>query len=153
MEFLVLFSEPGLTYQGYTWSGGDFDFSQPSSANLPVTLDVDTYTGGSAGHVDVNLQNAYTLEGSYSDPQLVQLKLGIPEDWTAGDLMLTTVPRGFVDESANTLLTIGGSMTLVIPEPTSTAVLLAGLVALGLKRCAPQRSTERNIRAIRQRKE
>lgn len=133
VEFLVLFSQPGLNYRSYTWSAGVFDFSLPYSGDLPVTLSADTYTGGSAGDVDINLQNAL-FSGSYSASQLVQLELEIPGDWSAGNVIISAVPVGLSDESANPLPTTGGNMTLVIPEPTSTAMLLVGLAALNSRR-------------------
>ncbi len=129
--FTVEFSQPGLTYSGYTWdspyvTGGSDDWSAPGEANLPVTLALDTYQdvpGFDPNAVDVYFENSTPIiDGNdtiYTAGTIMNLTLAAPNDYALGDTIITAVPDTF-DDGFGTIDANGDSLTL-------TCVLLADM--------------------------
>jgi hypothetical protein len=141
--FRVIFSEPGISYDGYSWAnpyetGSMFDDSDPFIDELSVQLDASTLTG--LGYpdeiVDVELSNVVAGGGVFAHGLLVSMDLTVPADFALGsvfiDLMPDTLANGF-DEIPTT--SVQSFELVVVPGPGALAFLaLAGLARRSRRR-------------------
>lgn len=144
----LVFSEPGLLYEGYTWAapyanGTIDDDSKPLAGGLPLVLGADTLSGAGypAGMVDVELSNV--TDGGAGPPPpfgvgvLVTVTLRVPAGYQPAPGTITigvapdTLASGFgvIDAAAGP-----GFELTVTPEPATLALLLAGGLALAIRR-------------------
>lgn len=132
--FRVVFSEPGLVYESYSWSspydtGSIFDDSAPFIDDVAVVLDALTLSGIGYpdGVVDVELSNVVAGGGVFGEGLLASLTLSVPRDFATGSffisLMPDTIANGF-DEIETT--SRSAFELIVVPGPGGLAVITAG---------------------------
>ena len=145
--FSLVFSKPGLVYEGYAWTapysnGTDDDDSKPLAGILPQTLDSDTLTGLGypADTVDVELSNA-TNGGTvppagFGTGTVATVTLRVPADYSpVPDTITIGVDPDTLADGFNTVDTTPGPAfeLTILPEPASIALLAVGGLAMALR--------------------
>jgi hypothetical protein len=139
--FRVVFSKPGLVYNGYDWqapylkygeNGSTDDDSDPIITDLPIMLDADILSGVGypAGVVDVELSNA--ADDNFSTGLLATLSIEVPESWgnLPDSIIIDVIPDTFADGFSVIPTTSGPSFTVNIPEPASLSLVALGSLCL-----------------------
>lgn len=134
--FRIVFSDPGLVLNSYTWKAPYTnplpvdDGSTPKLTALPVTLTSSTYaTPGEPGTIDINLDHVLS-SGKFTSGPLLTLTLTVPANYSGpGTISITPVPDTFADGFATVTTTGGPAFVLAVPEPSSLGVLLLVSVA------------------------
>lgn len=141
-QFRLVFSVPGLRYQGYTWSppfpNRSFeDDSRPKVDSLPMVLDENTLSGPGipVGQIDIQLSNVTDLlsqEVSYfGSGLLVRMNFAVPENFThTGPITIGLQPESFAQGFDQVPVAASNSFTLtVVPEVNGGVVF--GVAAIG----------------------
>lgn len=134
-EFDVVFSRPGLRFNGYVWNGSHansgFDNSDPLNSSLPVVLS--DHTRGAAGSsVDVHFDNFTTTP--FTSGTLVSMNLTVPSEFVHDSVTINAVVIAFEGDSGTVATSAGPGFTLTVPEPSSMAIILSGLAMLGRRK-------------------
>lgn len=140
-QFRVVFSVPGLRYQGYTWSApfpnrSFEDDSRPKVDSLPLLLDENTLSGPGipVGQIDIQLSNITDIlsqEISYfGSGLLVRMNFAVPEGFAhAGPITIGFLPESFAQGFDQVPVASANSFTLtVVPEVNGGVVF--GLAAI-----------------------
>jgi hypothetical protein len=120
--FRLVFSAPGLSYEGYTWleqhvNNTANDDSKPQYQMLPLRLDAATLAGNfyPTGVVDVELSNLTGARAKFSSGTIVRISLSVPSDYVGPtSVTISAVPDTFSDGFRSIQTTSGASLELSI---------------------------------------
>lgn len=131
--FQVRFTEPGLILNAAQWAspyvtGGDFDFSVPAPAELPLALAPDTLAGGvyPPNLTDIELGNAL-IGQTFSTGTIVTLNFSVPANFGyTGAVFISLNPDGLFNGFSEVSTTAGQVFRLdvFVPQPASVIALL-----------------------------
>lgn len=134
--FRVRFSEPGLTYLGYSWTApfatrGMFDDSDPSGASLPMTITSSSHLDPASPPEEVDLMFSNAAFTSFSGGLLVTLMLAVPENAPPGIWRIEAVPDTFALGFTLIGVDAGPGLDLVVVPAPGAAFAVGILVLLG----------------------
>lgn len=137
--FQLSFSSEGLLLNSYTWAapyqtGTLEDASTPSPSLLPVLITPQLLSGGSYPFnvTDIEFSNITPQAGQFfNDGRLVTLSISVPANYSGPDsVTITPVPVEFVKGFGLVTTVPGQSFVLTIPEPSTLAFGISGLLLL-----------------------
>jgi hypothetical protein len=132
----VLFTEPGLVYESYTWGAPYtddplYDDSTPGFTVLPTVIDADAFIDPlNPTLIDIELSNV-VIGSTFGTGTLATLTLSVPDNFGfVGSIFIVAQPDTFAN-GFDEIRTTGGPLfeLEIIPEPAGMLLLLLGLVA------------------------
>ena len=126
-------------YAPFGWyeEDGLWDNSVPTSSGTPVTIMNDTYPGGEPDTADFRFANALDPSGTtvtgWATCEVFELT--VPSDTPLGPYTITLADTFAYDTFGGQFDSSGRSFELnAVPEPVSSALLLAGIGVLAMRR-------------------